>query len=316
VQRYILRRLLWNVPVLLIVSLMVFSLVRLLPGDAVIAQIGEARNLTPEDIDRIRAELGLDRPFLTQYVTWLTHAVRGDLGDSFWLKGKAVTQNIAGALGYTAELAVLGLFVALCLALPIGILSAARRNTVIDYLGRGFAISGLSIPEFFLGTLVLIYLSREFRWIPFDPPRLTEDPVQNLKEMAIPAVLLGINLSASTMRMTRSTMLEVLREDYIRTAWAKGLKERTIVVRHALKNAMIPVLTIVGTQFARLMGGTVIIETLFSIRGMGKLFVDAIAQRDYPQIQGNIMFVALVILTMNLIVDLLYGWLDPRIRYT
>ncbi|MBI2886902.1 MAG: ABC transporter permease [Chloroflexi bacterium] len=314
-QQYIARRLLYSIPVLLVVSVLVSGLIRLQPGDAVMAMMAEAGNIDPGTLNRIRAELGLDKPFHEQYVLWMWNLVRGDPGFSYW-SGKPIMELWSMAIPITLELAFLAIVVSVIFAIPIGVLTAIRQDTWLDHLGRVFAISGLSLPDFWLGTLVIIFSGLYFKWVPkIEYVSPFTDLWGNLAQFALPAGILGFRLSATGMRMTRSTMLEVLREDYIRTAWAKGLKERAVVFRHALKNALIPVITILGTQLRLLLGGSVIMEVVFSLPGMGRLTYDAISGRDYGLVQGNVMFLALLAILLNLIVDLSYGWFDPRIRY-
>ena len=320
-QRYILRRLLAAIPTLLLVSLLVFSMLRLLPGDVVLARIAESGlfgegGVSEEQLDEMRAELGLDGPIHTQYVDWLSHAIRGDLGDSLW-SGKSVTSEIKASVGVSIQIVIMGMAVAITLAIPLGVVSAVYQNTIIDYVARVFAITGLSIPDFWLATMLLLVLSLyvgwlpEFRWFP-----IWENPSKNLQALIFPSLIVGYRLSASSARMTRSTMLEVLREDYVRTARAKGLAERSVVLRHALRNALIPVITIMGSQISFLLGGTVIVETIFSLPGMGRLTLNAVLNRDYPVVQGTVMLMAFIFIFINLIVDLLYVVLDPRIRYS
>ncbi|HXH11772.1 MAG TPA: ABC transporter permease [Alphaproteobacteria bacterium] len=314
--RYLVRRCLQGLLVLFLVSLVVFSLVRLLPGDAILMQLDQAAALTPEDLERARQELGLDRPFARQYVTWAAGLLRGDLGRSL-VSRKPVAEELSKRLILTFHLAVMSLVIALLIALPIGILSAVRQDTVVDYLGRLFAILGLSLPDFWLATVTITFLAIWFQWMPpmgFEP--IWVDPLKNLTQLAIPALIIGARLAAVSMRMTRSSLLEVLRQDYIRTAWAKGLREQVIIVRHALKNAMIPVVTIIGQQFSVLLGGTVIVEFIFLQPGVGSLILDAVLLRDYTLVQGTVMFFATVMVGMNLLVDLTYAWFDPRIRYS
>lgn len=312
---YIARRALLSLLVLLLVSLGVFSLVRILPGDAVISQLGEYSTLTPQALEQARHELGLDRPFFRQYGTWMWGLLRADLGDSL-ITQRPVIEELSRRISLTMNLAILSLIVALAIAIPIGIFSAVRQDTVGDYAGRMFSVLGLSLPDFWLSVVIITYLAIWFHWIPprgFEP--IWQDPIKNLTQLMIPAAIIGFRLSAVTMRMTRSSLLEVLREDYIRTAWAKGLRERVVITRHALKNAFIPVVTIVGQQFSVLIGGTVIVEFIFLLPGVGSLTLDAVRLRDYTQIQGSVMFFTAVMVGMNLLVDLTYAWLDPRIRY-
>ena len=313
---YLVRRALQGLLVLFLVSSLVFSLVRILPGDAILMQLDQAAAPTPETLERARQELGLDRPFLQQYRTWMGGVLRGDLGNSL-TSHRPVSQELLKRVSLTCHLAVMSLIIALLIALPIGILSAVRQDTTADYLGRLFAILGLSLPDFWLATVVITFLAIWFRWIPpigFAP--IWIDPARNLSQLLIPAVIIGARLAAVSMRMTRSSLLEVLRQDYIRTARAKGLREGAVIVGHAFKNAFIPVVTIIGQQFSVLLGGTVIVEFIFLQPGVGSLMLDAVQLRDYTLIQGAVLFFATVIVVMNLLVDLSYAWLDPRIRYS
>jgi peptide/nickel transport system permease protein len=314
-RTYVARRILQGLLVLWLVSLLIFSLVRILPGDAVIMQLDQAAAPTPDVLKRARQELGLDRPFLAQYRTWMTSAVQGDLGRSL-ISRRPVTQELLKRVNLTTHLAVLSVIVALLIALPIGILAAVRQDTASDYFGRLFAILGLSLPDFWLATVVITFLAIWFQWLPpigFAP--LWQDPVRCLSQLLIPALIIGARLAAVSMRMTRSSLLEVLRQDYVRTARAKGVRERAVIVRHALKNAFIPVVTVIGQQFSVLLGGTVIVEVIFLQPGVGSLMLDAVLLRDYTLIQGAVLFFAGVIVVTNLLVDLSYAWLDPRIRY-
>ena len=314
-RTYITRRVLHGLLVLWLVSLVIFSLVRILPGDAVIMQLDQAAAPTPEALTRARQELGLERPFLAQYRTWISGVVQGDLGRSL-ITRRPVTQELLKRINLTSHLAVMSVIVALLIALPVGVLSAVKQDTLSDYVGRLLAILGLSLPDFWLATVVITFLAIWFQWIPpigFAP--LWVDPVRCLSQLLIPAVIIGARLAAVSMRMTRSSLLEVLGQDYIRTARAKGARERAVVVRHALKNALIPVVTVVGQQFSVLLGGTVIVEFIFLQPGVGSLILDAVLLRDYTLIQGAVLFFATVIVGTNLLVDLSYAWLDPRIRY-
>ncbi len=314
-RTYIARRIGQGLLVLWLVSLLIFSLVRILPGDAVIMQLDQAAAPTPDVLKRARQELGLDRPFLAQYRTWMASAVQGDLGRSL-ISRRPVTQELLKRINLTTHLAVLSVLIALLIALPIGILAAVRQDTASDYFGRLFAILGLSLPDFWLATVVITFLAIWFQWIPpigFAP--LWQDPVRCLSQLLIPALIIGARLAAVSMRMTRSSLLEVLRQDYVRTARAKGARERAVIVRHALKNAFIPVVTVIGQQFSVLLGGTVIVEVIFLQPGVGSLMLDAVLLRDYTLIQGAVLFFAGVIVVTNLLVDLSYAWLDPRIRY-
>jgi peptide/nickel transport system permease protein len=314
-RTYVARRILQGLLVLWLVSLAIFSLVRILPGDAVIMQLDQAAAPSPETLARARQELGLERPFLAQYRTWITGALHGDLGRSL-ITRRSVTSELGKRINLTSHLAVMSIIVAMLIALPIGVLSAVKQDTASDYLARFFAILGLSLPDFWLATVAITVLAIWVQWIPpvgFAP--LWEDPARCLGQLAIPALIIGARLAAVSMRMTRSSLLEVLRQDYIRTARAKGTRERAVIVRHALKNAFIPVVTVVGQQFSVLLGGTVIVEFIFLQPGVGSLMLDAVLLRDYTLIQGAVLFFAAVIVAMNLLVDLSYAWLDPRIRY-
>jgi len=314
-RSYVTRRVAQGLLVLWLVSFAVFSLVRIMPGDAVLMQLDAAAAPTPEMLARARHELGLDRPFFEQYRTWIGGVVRGDLGRSL-ITRRPVTQELVKRVSLTSHLAVMSMIIALLIALPIGVLAAVRQDTAADYTGRLFAILGLSLPDFWLATVTITFLAIWLHWIPpigFAP--IWEDPQRNLSQLLIPALIIGARLAAVSMRMTRSSLLEVLRQDYITTARAKGNRECAVIVRHALKNAFIPVVTIIGQQFSVLLGGTVIVEFIFLQPGVGSLLLDAVLLRDYTVIQGAVMFFAVVIVAMNLLVDLSYGWLDPRIHY-
>ena len=310
---YLARRLLLVIPTLIGVSIVVFLLVRLLPGDAVTMLLQDYAYA--KDADEMRARLGLDRPIYVQYVEWIGGVARGDLGTS--LRNKTpVTDDLIGRLPVTVELGALGMMVGLLIAIPVGVLAAVRQDTVADYISRSTAIGFLAIPSFWLGTLVVTLPSVWWGWTPpLRYTRLFDDPSRNLAQVIIPAIILGLGLSGALMRLTRAQMLEVLRQDFVRTATAKGLAERAVVFRHALKNAFIPILTLLGLQVSILVGGTVVLESVFALPGMGRYLLDAVQYRDYPIIQGVNMVFATVIVLTNLVVDLLYGWLDPRVRY-
>ena len=313
--KYILRRLLLAIPVLVLSSLIVFALMRVMPGDALTALMAESGNVGTKELAKLRQELGLSRPYYEQYGIWVWQMITLDPGYSIFTN-EPIAVALKKSVPVTIELAVLALIMGLIIAIPIGVISATRQDTSADYAGRVVAISGLSLPDFWLGTLVITFAAIWFSWIPkLGYVSLWEHPWQNLQQFILPAAVLGFRLSAATMRMTRSTVLEVLREDYVRTAWAKGLGERIIVYKHALKNALIPVITLVGGQLGTLLAGTVIVETIFALPGMGRLTVEAILFRDYPVVQTNVMLVAAALVALNLAVDLTYAWLDPRIRY-
>jgi peptide/nickel transport system permease protein len=314
-RRYIIRRLVLMIPTLLGVAILVFLLMRVIPGDIVEMRFGEGQFFNPELVAKERARLGLDRPLGQQFLDWLGGIVRLDFGLSMW-SGNPISHEIAIRLQLSLQLAVMATGVAILLAIPLGTLAALRQDTWADYLVRVFSIAGLAMPSFWLGIVMFLTLLAVFRWIPpmiFTP--FWDDPWQNLSQMIWPALAVGYRYSAVATRMTRSAMLEVLREDYIRTARAKGLWQRLIVRRHALKNAMLPVLTVIGLEFAFLIGGLVVTEQVFNLNGIGQLFVQSIARRDYTLVQALVLLVAFVYIFVNFCVDLLYGWLDPRIRY-
>ena len=313
--KYVLRRLLLAIPVLLLSSLIVFGLMRVMPGDALVALMGESGNVGERELKKLRKDLGLDRPYHEQYLIWVWQMVSLNPGDSIFTN-EPIPVALKKSIPVTLELATLALILGLAIAIPVGVLSATRQDKPADYVGRVVAVSGLSFPDFWLGTLVITFAAIWFRWIPpLGYVSIWDDPWRNLQQFLLPAAVLGFRLSAATMRMTRSTVLEVLREDYVRTAWAKGLAGRMVVYKHALKNALIPVVTIVGGQLGTLLAGTVVVETIFALPGMGRLTVEAILYRDYPVVQTNVMLVAGVLVTLNLLVDLTYALLDPRIRY-
>jgi peptide/nickel transport system permease protein len=313
--KYVLRRLLLAIPVLLLSSVIVFGLMRVMPGDALIALMGESGNVNAKELAKLRKDLGLDKPYYEQYGLWLWQMVSFNPGHSIFTN-EPIGVSLRKSIPVTLELATLAMILGLLIAIPIGVLSATRQDTPSDYAGRVVAVTGLSMPDFWLGTLVITFAAIWFHWIPpIGYASFWESPWQNLQQFMLPAAVLGFRLASATMRMTRSTVLEVLREDYVRTAWAKGLAGRIVVYKHALKNALIPVVTIVGGQMGTLLAGTVIVETIFALPGMGRLTVEAIFYRDYPVVQTNVMLVAATLVSLNLIVDLTYAWLDPRIRY-
>ena len=312
-KRYLARRLLVAIPSLVIASAIVFTLPRLIPGDAV--QLMLAETSYAKDIDELRAKLGLDRALHVQYAEWAGRVLRGDLGESLWTR-RPVLDELAQRLPVTAELAVYATIIALIIALPIGVLAAARQDTLADYIARSVAILGLSLPGFWLGTLLIVLPAIWWGWRPvtgFVEFRL--DPAGHVGQMLLPALILGIASAAALMRLTRGMLLEALRQDYVRTAWAKGLAERKVVLKHALRNAVVPVITLLGTQLPLILGGTVVIETIFGLPGVSRFLFDAINQRDYPVIQGVNLLVVSTVVIVNLGVDVLYGVLDPRIRY-
>jgi peptide/nickel transport system permease protein len=314
-HKYVLRRLLLALPVLLLSSLIVFALMRVMPGDALIVLMGESGNVGDKELAKLRRDLGLDRPYHEQYAIWLWQMVSLNPGESIFTN-EPIAVSLRKAIPVTVELATLAMLIGLVVAVPIGVLSATRQDSTPDYVGRLVAVSGLSLPDFWLATLVITFAAIWLQWIPpIGYVSIWDSPWKNLQQFLLPAAVLGFRLSAATMRMTRSTVLEVLREDYVRTAWAKGLGGRIVVYKHALKNALIPVVTIVGGQLGVLLAGTVVVETIFALPGMGRLTVEAILFRDYPVVQTNVMLVAATLVTLNLVVDLTYAYLDPRIRY-
>ncbi|MBX3499867.1 MAG: ABC transporter permease [Alphaproteobacteria bacterium] len=316
-QAYIARRLLALIPTLFFASVIVFVTVRLIPGDIIDLMLSQNDiSAGKKDREALQAALGLDQPMYTQYFKWIGAILfSGDMGKSLW-QNTPVTEQLLQRLPVTFELGLLSLLVALTVAIPIGVYSAIRQDTAGDYVTRSFSILMLAVPSFWLGTLVMVFPSIWWGWSPqirFVP--FSQDPIQNLSQMIVPAIILGCSLSAITMRLTRTMMLEVLRQDYVRTAWAKGLSERLVVMRHALRNALIPVVTLIGLQAPILIGGAVIMEQIFVIPGMGLLLLEAVSQRDYPIITGVFLVVGLAVMLINLIVDLSYGLLDPKVRY-
>ena len=326
-RAYIIRRLLLAIPTLFLVTLIVFLLVRLVPGDAVDAMAVELA-LQGVDIDSARDQieqmLGLDVPILQQYGRWLgivpqddgsfSGIFQGDLGKSFW-SPYSVVEEIARRWPVTIELGLIGILIAQIIALPIGIYSALRQDSWGDLLGRSFAIIFIAVPSFWIATMVMVFPAI---WWGYMPPIMfvpfLDNPLRHLRMYIVPAAVLGMEMAGMTMRMTRTMMLEVLRQDYVRTAWAKGLKEKVVVLRHTLKNALIPVVTIIGLQLPVMIGGTVIIETIFALPGMGSLIVDATSQRDYLVLSGAMLFFGVGLVLINIIVDLTYTYFDPRTR--
>jgi len=309
---YILRRLLVAVPSLLIASLIVFTLPRLIPGDVVQLMLEE--KAYGKDLEDLRAKLGLNRPLYVQYFDWMGSIVRGRLGESLWTRQPVLTE-LTRRLPVTVTLGIFATLVSIAIGVPIGVLAATRQDGALDFFARSAAILGLSVPGFVLAILVTLLPAIWWGWTPPRFVAFTKDPAGHLLQFVLPALILGVAAAAAIMRLTRGMLLEVLRQDYVRTAAAKGLRERVVVLKHALKNALIPVVTVLGLQVAGIAGGSVIIEWIFGIPGMGQFLVDAIVQRDYPVIQGiNLIIVTLIVLT-NLSVDLLYAVLDPRIRY-
>ncbi len=317
--QYLARRLLLFIPTMLLATVLVFGLFSIVPGDAAAYLLtGEdaSGTVTNEDFERLREDLGLNRPIYVQYADWLWGVVRGDLGISLYY-GQPFGLELLERFARTFELAVLAILMAFVTAVPLGILSAMKQDSGLDYASRVIALLGIAMPTFWIGVLVIYGLAYWAEWLPpLEYAHLWEDPIQNLKLMLLPAAVIGFHDMAFTARVTRSAMLEVMREDYMRTARSKGLREWVVVGRHALKNAMLPVVTVSGYQFGRLLGGVIIVEQIFVVPGVGNFLIDAINHRDFPIIQGVILMTAAVVLLLNLIIDMLYGILDPRIRYS
>ena len=317
---YIIRRLILIIPTLLLVTIIVFLSVRFIPGSIIDMMTSQMtieelsiEGMTPREY--IKHLLQLDEPIYEQYWSWFIHVLRGDLGRSLWTD-REISEEIMHRLPISLELGILALVTSVLIAIPIGIYSAVRQDTMGDYIGRSFAILCISLPGFWLGTMVMVFPAVWWGWSP--PMRyipITENLGQNLLQFIIPAVIMGMVMSGTTMRMSRTMMLEVLRQDYIKTAWSKGLKEKRVVIRHAMKNAMIPVITIIGLQVPVLIGGSVIMERIFNLPGIGRLLIDALGQRDYPVISGVNVVMATAVLVINLVVDVIYAYLDPRISY-
>ena len=316
-QAYILRRLLALIPTLFFASLIVFVTVRLIPGSVIDLMLSQ-NDISADKFsrDQLIAALGLDKPMWEQYARWMGGILlRGDFGNSLW-QSTPVAELLMARLPVTFQLGLMALVVALLVAIPIGAYSAVRQDTAGDYIGRSFSILMLAVPSFWMGTMVMVFPSIWWGWSPeVKFVAFRQDPLHNLSQMILPAIILGTSLSAVTMRLTRTMMLEVLRQDYIRTAWAKGLSENLVVSRHALRNALIPVVTLIGLQAPLLIGGAVIMEQIFVIPGMGLLLLDAVYQRDYPIITGVFLIVGVAVMVINLAVDLSYGLLDPKVRY-
>jgi peptide/nickel transport system permease protein len=303
------------IPTLVGVAVLVFFLLRVIPGDVVELKFSEGQYFSKEMVQKERVRLGLDKPLWRQFIEWMWGITRFDFGRSMWT-GDRITHEIAIRVQLSAQLALMASGIAVLLALPLGMLAALKQDTWVDYVVRVVSIAGLATPSFWLGMLMIIVFLTVFRWAP--PMQFTPfwvNPWQNLVQLIWPALAVGYRYSAVATRMTRSAMLEVLREDYIRTARAKGLMQKLVLTRHALKNTMLPVLTVIGLEFAFLIGGLVVTEQVFNLNGLGQLFVDSIAHRDYTMVQALVLLTAFVYVFVNFGVDLLYGWLDPRIRY-
>jgi len=318
-RNYIIRRVLLMIPTLFLVSVVVFLTIRLIPGDVIelmAIEMGQTTQGEQIDFEAIREMMGMNVPAHIQYVNWMKNIfLHGDFGDSLWT-GRSVTEQIIARLPVTFELGLLAFLIAQIIAIPIGIYSAIRQDTFGDFLGRTFAILNLATPAFWLATMIMVFPSIWWGWSPpMQYIRFGDDPMANLGQFLIPAALMGTAMSATTMRMLRTTMLEVLRQDYVMTAWSKGLRERIIVIRHAMRNALIPVITIISGQIPIMIGGAVIMEQIFSLPGMGRLFLDSINRRDYPFVTGINIILATFGMVLILLTDLSYAYLDPRVRY-
>ncbi|HKC98727.1 MAG TPA: ABC transporter permease [Methylomirabilota bacterium] len=314
-KTYVLQRLVIALLTLLGMSVVIFVLLRLAPGDIVDILFATAGYISPSEKQALMKELGIDRPYVIQYLDWLRQVVTGDLGKSYRYDLPA-WEVIRPLVPVTLELAALSMVFAVLIGVPAGVVSAVRQDTTLDYLLRVFSLAGLSMPAFWLGMVIILGLVSWFAWI---PPLTYVSPTKDLKlhliQFLLPALAVGYRSSALIMRITRSSLLEVMREDYIRTAWAKGQTGRIVIWRHALKNALLPVVTVIGIEFAFLIGGLVVTETVFNLPGVARFLVQAILWRDYPVVQNLVMFTAIVVILSNLIVDMLYGVLDPRVRY-
>ena len=318
-RTYIIKRSLLFIPTLIIVTVLVFSILRIIPGDPALLILGGEEgddDFTQQQLADLRAKLGTDKPIYVQYMVWVGNMLRGDFGTSYFYEGDQVFDDIVARLPVTVELGLLALLMASGVAIPMGVISAIKQDTIGDYATRVITIAGIALPNFWVAVMIIFFLILFFKWAPpLDYASPWEDPWTNFQQLIFPAFALGTSNMAFIARITRSAMLEVLHEDYIRTARSKGLKEATVIGRHALRNALLPVVTLTGYEFGRLISGTVIIEVIFLVPGMGRLLITSITQRDFPIIQAIIVLIAVVVLVLNLVLDLTYGWLNPRIRY-
>lgn len=311
--RYILQRLVTLIPILIGISVLVFTILHLVPGDPALIMLGI--DATDESIKVLREQMGLNQPLLQQYFTWVWHLIQGDFGNSVH-SGHPILPEILERFAVTLQLTLFAAIIGWSIAIPIGMLSAVKSGSAPDILGRLFALLGISVPNFAVGTLLLLVLSLYFGWFPpIDFVNLWEDPIASVKKLILPAVTMGIVMAAGVMRMTRSTFMETLGKDYIRTARAKGNTEASVLFGHAFRNSAIPIFTIMGMQFGYLLGGSVIVEQLFSIPGLGQYILDGIRLRDYPVVQGGVLFIAVTFVLINLIIDMIYTIIDPRIEY-
>lgn len=310
---YIIKRLIYSVLVLLIMTTFIFVVMRAVPGDVVTLQLANS-GATEEQMAALKSELGLDKGITTQLGEWVSHAVQGDLGTSLW-SGKAVSDVIFERIPVTLQLAVMSMILAIIIGIPVGVISAVKQNTLIDHFLRVISVGGLSIPNFWLGLILLTGLSLALNWIPpLGYQSFAENPILNLQQMLLPSICLAITLSASIVRMTRSAVLEVLHSEFIRTVRSKGAKEWVVIFKHALRNSLVSVITLIGLQVGYLLGGTVVLESIFSLPGLGNLIYESVLSRDYPIVQAAVLMFGTMFLLVNLIVDVMYGWVDPRIR--
>ncbi len=310
--RYIAQRLAFSIPVFLGVVTIVFLVVRVIPGDPAVAALGDYAS--KEAVEALRERMGLNESLPVQYVRFLGSLVRGDLGKSM-ITASSIRDDIAHALPYTLELTVLAILIGTALGVPIGVYTAIRRNRMADYIGRVLSLTGLSVPAFYLGILLILLLAIQFQWLPAVGGGGTDDLGENLSHLVLPALTLGLVMTASVARLARSAMLNVLRQDYVRTARAKGLKERVVHLRHALRSALIPIISVTGIWAVSLIGDSVTVEVVFARPGLGKMMVGAILQRDYTALQSIMVIYTGFVVVINLTIDLIYGWVDPRIRY-
>ena len=315
---YIIKRLVLFIPTMVLISIVVFLIMRLIPGDPAIqllsGALGDA-SYTQEDLAKLRAKLGTDRHIVVQYGNWIWDMLQLDFGTSL-LQSTPISDDLKDRFPITIELAILALIMASVVAVPLGVFSAVNQDKIGDYIARIIAIAGVAMPTFWTGILLIFFLVLVFGWLPpLGYVDIWEDPLKNLQQLIFPAIALGLFNMAFLARLTRSAMLEVFREDYIRTARSKGLSERWVIARHALRNALLPVVTVSGWQFGFLISGSVIIENMFNVPGVGKFMLDSITQRDYTQTQAAVMVITFAVVALNLVTDLVYGWLDPRIRY-
>ena len=312
-KNYTIRRILQLIPVLFGISVLIFAVMKMIPGDVISGILGV--EATPELRAQLAAKYGLDRPYIVQYLDWIVGVLHGDLGESIRTSAP-ILPEILSRFKVIAELTIMAAVISWCIAIPLGVLAAVKRNTFADRFVRVFALLGVSVPGFALSILLILVLSLAFNYFPpLGYVGFFEDPLRNLQIMILPAAILGVSISGSVMRMTRSSVLEVLRQDFIKTVRAKGASERVAIFKHALRNALIPIITLIGMQIGSLLGGAVIVEQIFSLPGLGQMTLTGINQRDYPVVQGCVLFIAFVYVLVNLVTDLLYAYIDPRISY-